>query len=161
MRILSLDIGTNLGWATSCPEGIDAGTKILANRRQLDYAKKLRMDRRLDVRVMALTDWLWAHQIPDWIVFEDVRWVSSQAQGHLYGSLRGSIWTFAHKVFAEIECLDTSKLKLWTTGHGGATKEMMLAAAKKRWPEHVRADMDDNAVDALCLLMWGRETIKV
>lgn len=163
MKILALDLGTQLGWASYESnefESIHASTLVLAGAGDLKYAKKLRMDRRLDIRVMAFTDWLWAKPKFDWIIFEDVRFASSQAQAHLWASFRGIVWAYAHRTGTQPECLDTSKLKLWTTGHGNATKEMMLASATKRWPRHVRAGMDDNACDALCLLMWAKETIK-
>lgn len=168
--ILALDLGTQLGWATlttglgamGVGELTDAGTLVLAGAGDLKYAKKLRMDRRLDIRVMAFTDWLWRQPKRDWIIFEDVKFASSQAQAHLWASFRGVVWTYAHQTGTQPECLDTSKLKLWTTGHGNATKEMMAFAASRRWHEHtVGQNLDDNAIDALCLLQWARETIKV
>lgn len=160
MKILSLDIGTSLGWATSMPGGFSAGTLVLGTDKNLRYMKKLRMDRRLDIRALALALWLEAQSPVDWCVFEDIRFASSQAQAHLWGSLRGVLWSWAGRRGINIDCLDTGKLKLWTTGHGGATKEMMLASAQRRWPEHVGDGLGDDAIDALCLLMWAREKIQ-
>lgn len=160
MKILSLDIGTSLGWATSTPGGVAAGTLVLGTDKNLKYAKKLRMDRRLDIRALALALWLEAHAPVDWCVFEDVRFASSQAQAHLWGTIRGVVWSWAARRGINIDCLDTGKLKLWTTGHGGATKEMMACAALRRWPEHtVGRNLGDDAIDALCLLQWAREKI--
>lgn len=161
MRILSLDIGTSLGWAklNEC-DAVSTGTKVLGTEKDLKYAKKLRMDRRLDIRAAALALWLEAQPLMNWCVFEDVRFASSQAQAHLWGTLRGVIWSYAARRGINIDSLDTGKLKLWTTGHGGATKDMMAASAATRWPQYMRPDMDDNAVDALCLLQWAREKIK-
>lgn len=162
MKILALDLGTQLGWARQDEFGsIFSDTLVLAGAGDLKFAKKMRMDRRLDIRVGALTDWLWERTKHDWIVFEDVKFASSQAQAHLWASFRGVVWAYAHRTGTQIECLDTSKLKLWTTGHGGADKAAMRTAAVSRWQNRVRLGMDDNAVDALCLLMWARETIKV
>lgn len=157
MKILAIDIGTSLGWASATDGGVAAGTLVLGTDKNLKHAKKLRVDRRLDIRALALALWLEAHSPVDWCIFEDVRFASSQAQAHLWGSLRGVIWSWAGRHDVQIDCLDTGKLKLWTTGHGGATKDMMAASAATRWPEYMRLDMDDNAVDAICLLQWARE----
>lgn len=130
----------------------------LASDKNLRYAKKLRMDRRLDIRIAALTDWLERQTSVQLCVFEDVKFASSQAQAHLWASFRGVVWSWAARRGMDIDCLDTSKLKLWTTGHGGATKEMMAAAAARRWPWLNTDKYDDNGVDAICLLQWARET---
>lgn len=159
MKIRAIDIGTNLGWADLGDDGtVSAGTLLLASDTNLRQAKKLRFDRRLDIRVQALVNWLWNSVVPERIVFEDVRFCSSQAQGHLYGSLRGVIWTYAHRKGIQIDCLDTGKLKVFTTGAGNATKEMMATAAAKRWPWLNTDRLDDNGVDAVCLLQWARVT---
>lgn len=169
MRILALDLGTQLGWATlhtglgamGVGELTDAGTIVLAGAGDLKFAKKTRLDRRLDIRIKAFADWLWESPKNDWIIFEDVKFASSQAQAHLWASFRGIVWGYAAITGTKTECLDTSKLKLWTTGNGGAKKEAMRIAARTRWPDLVCLEYDDNAIDALCLLQWARETIKV
>lgn len=151
-----------MGWAklNEC-EAVSAGTKELASPKALKEAKKQRWDRRLDLRAGAFALWLESQPLIDWIVYEDVKFCSSQAQGHLWGTFRGVVWSFAARRGTNIETLDTGKLKLWTTGHGGATKEMMACAALRRWPDlTVGRNLDDNAIDALCLLQWAREKIQ-
>lgn len=168
MKILALDIGTQLGWARlstgrgamGVGELTFADTVLLGTEKNLRHAKKLRMDRRLDIRALALALWL-EDQTPDWCVFEDVRFASSQAAAHLWGTLRGVIWSWAGRKGINIDSLDTGKLKKWTTGSGAADKPAMLAAVRRRWPDDFRPSWDDNAVDAFCLLRWARETIKV
>lgn len=158
-HILAIDLGTKLGWAMSRPvEGISAGTMILASDKNLRYAKKLRMDRRLDIRIQVLALWLEAQPV-DLLVWEDVRFCSSQAQGHLWGSLRGVLWSFAARRGILTDCLDTGKLKRWTTGSGAADKPAMEAAVRRRWPELVQPGYDDNTYDALALLQFFREKI--
>lgn len=160
MKVLALDLGTHLGWAKHCThaEETTAGTKLLATDKELRDAKKLRLDRRLDLRVNTFTDWLENQVSVHVCVFEDVRFASSQAQAHLWASFRGVVWSWATRRALTMDCLDTSKLKLWTTGHGSATKEMMAAAAARRWPWLNTDKYDDNGVDAICLLQWARET---
>lgn len=160
--VLALDLGTSLGWATvKAFDKFEAGTEVLATPKNLKLAKNLRMDRRLDIRASRMAYWLSNQPSPDLLVFEDVRFASSQAQAHLWASFRGIVWAYAHEHAIVTDCLDTSKLKLWTTGAGNATKEMMAAAAAKRWPWLGTDKYDDNAVDAICLLQWARETYRI
>lgn len=159
-KILALDLGTNLGWASYCHvKGATAGTLVLASDKALRDAKKLRLDRRLDIRIQALSLWLESQPV-DLLVWEDVKFCSSQAQGHLWGSMRGVLWSFAARRGILTDCLDTGKLKKWTTGSGSADKQAMEQAIRFRWPELVRSEYDDNAYDALALLQFFRETYK-
>lgn len=157
MKSLALDLGTSLGWAKHCSySGLSVGTLVLASETNLRHAKKLRMDRRLDIRIQAFSSWLESQPV-DQIFFEDVKFASSQAQAHLWGSLRGVVWSYAARRNILIDCLDTGKLKKWTTGSGSADKPAMLAAAVRRWTDEIHSTWDDNAVDAFCLLKWAQE----
>lgn len=49
------------------------------------------------------------------------------------------------------EC-NVSTLKLWTAGHGNATKEQMVEAVNRRWNLSLT---DDNHADAVALMQWG------
>jgi Holliday junction resolvasome RuvABC endonuclease subunit len=158
VKILALDLGSTLGWAMLSSDGIKAGSTVLVTDAALRTDKKLRLNRRLDSRCSMLANLLWGLTLPELVVFEDVKFASSQAQAHLWASFRGVVWTYAHREGIQTDCLDTSKLKLWTTSAGNATKEMMRAAACKRWPDVVKSHYDDNAVDAICLLKWAQET---
>lgn len=156
MKILALDLGTKLGWALHCSyAGLSVGTVTLASPKDLKEAKKFRLDRRLDIRVQNFAGWLEAQPV-DQIVFEDVRFCVSQAQAHYWASLRGVVWSYAARRGTIIDCLDTGKLKKFTTGSGAADKQAMLIAASDLWPELVQSTWDDNAIDAFCLLQWAR-----
>lgn len=164
--LLSLDLGTNLGWArlmtglgaAGVGSLIDAGTVELASRKELVEAKRHRWDRRLDLRAERLAAWLDAQEGVSMVVFEDVKFASSQAQAHLWASFRGVVWSWATHHSIKIDCLDTSKLKLWTTGNGAAKKDSMRFYAERRWSDLVLPKHDDNAVDAICLLKWAMQT---
>jgi len=176
-RILSLDLGTKTGWALS-PGSlayVPAGTWVLESPTGMRYAKKLRMDRRLDPRVMALVNHLGEvhEKTPlDYIVFEDIRFASSQAQSHLWGSFRGALWAFAHLNEIQVDCLDTGKLKKSATGSGSADKPAMAAALVRGFPALFAHEkglvkclrtgtlLDDNAVDAIHLLNWAQSVLK-
>lgn len=154
MKILALDLGTKLGWARH-HKTVTAGTLLLSPEKDLREAKKLRLDRRLDLRATFFSHWL-ESQTANLVVFEDIRWASSQAQAHLWGTLRGVLWSWAARKYVTIDCLDSSKLKKWTTGSGAADKQDMLNAATARWPELIQSSWDDNAIDAFCLLQWAQ-----
>lgn len=158
MNILSLDLGTKTGWAYRKDDNFEtAGTFVLATPKELTEAKSHRWDRRLDIRCERLAAWL-DSRLVDFVVFEDVRFASSQAQAHLWASFRGVLWSWATRHHVKIDCIDTSKLKVWTTGSGVAKKEQMRAAAETRWPSFVKPQHDDNAIDAICLLQWAMVT---
>lgn len=168
--ILALDLGSKTGFAYSFEGSLNAGTWTLASDAELRYAKKLRCDRTLDIRVRKLIFRLQslrsmlraANGSIDLIVFEDVRFASSQAQAHLWGSFRGAVWAFASANGIDTDCLDTGKLKIHATGHGGATKEAMRRAWYKKYPLSLvngivadSQDLGDDAIDALHLLDWS------
>lgn len=133
------------------------------------------MDRRLDPRVMALVNHLGEvhRKTPlDYIVFEDVRFASSQAQAHLWASFRGAVWAFAHLNGIQTECLDTGKLKKFATGSGAADKSSMALSLVSKFPAVFSLEkglvkywetgtlLDDNAVDAIHLLNWAQSVLK-
>lgn len=182
MRILSLDLGTNTGWAVG-QDGklVDCGTWKLATAKEIKVAGLTRMNRRLDPRIPALWGNLFMTEFSghalDWIVFEDVQFSSSTQQTQLWSSFRGVVWTFASVHHAiKVECLPTGKLKLFGAGHGGATKEMMAAHLLTGSDPRFFLDatsslvqftggngtkiLDDNAVDAVHLLHWAMKTLK-
>jgi len=168
-RIVAFDLGSKTGVAHNLC-GFSATTWELATTKELVYAKKLRCDRRLDIRVhrllFKLSELKNAFDVSgfpiDIIVFEDVRFASSQAQAHLWGSFRGAVWAFAAERGIDTDCLDTGKLKKFATGSGAADKEAMRAAWIKKYPSQLingkslsSQALDDNAIDALHLLHWA------
>lgn len=176
MNILSLDLGTTTGWAFRRNGLMRAGSVLLATEKALTIQRKVRGDRRGDSRVQALWEFLEDTEEScgsfDAIVFEDVKFIRSTAQGQLWPSFRTTVWLYAYMHELMVECLATGKLKIFATGNGAATKEMMAAWLVKKNPEMARfydgalrladndAILDDNAVDALHLLFWAESTLK-
>lgn len=150
MIILALDLGTKTGWAHVNHQGaIASGTVTLANRAELKAAREEQFDRRFDPRFPALLDFLCAREQtlgkPDLIFFEDVLFSEYTYQTQLWSSLRAAVW--AYKCIAaiqEIECLDTSGLKKFATGNGAATKRMMAAFLRKKFPNEFHASPTAN-----------------
>ncbi len=164
-----------MGWAINDTESgeLSAGTARLDSISGLARFKKTGDARHFDPRVSALLLVLDQLDVKlggaDTLVFEDVKFASSQAQAHLWASFRGAVWAWAVSKAPRnirISSLNTGTLKKFGTGHGNATKEMMAAALLRKLPaatvgptaDTVRMHseiLDDNAVDALHLLLWA------
>lgn len=174
MKILALDIGTKTGWCCWENNHLSLSTEVLATKKEVNTWGKERLDRRCDPRIERMAR-LVRKQMSilggdsghvDWVVFEDVEFASSRKQAHLWASLRAAIWLTAAPV--KIECVPVGTLKAFATGHGGATKEMMMKAVQLWNPErfafrkdHVldyntNSKLDDNACDALHLARWAK-----
>jgi hypothetical protein len=172
MNCLAIDIGTHCGWACSA-DAIRAGTWTLCDAKEVKKQKALRMNRRCDIRIPRL----WRHVAEihgltplNWIFFEDVEFVRSTMQAHLWAGLRSVLWLFAEHNQIQIECIPVGTLKAFGSGYGAADKNLMARAAVSRYPDllEVRdqkivlklngAELDDNAIDAIHILKWGLQT---
>jgi hypothetical protein len=174
LNILALDLGTHTGYATLI-DGVEAGgTWLLATDKELKAQKKLRLDRRNDMRISALFDRIRSLRDRthfDWVFFEDVQFLSTQLQAQLWASLRAAVWMHGRDGL-QMDCVPTGTLKLFGAKHGGATKEMMAAALgceliptglkTKPYKFIFRGqEIDDNEVDARHLLNFARHKLKI
>jgi len=184
MNILALDLGTQTGWALSVPNRlgggdlVDVGTFRTATPKEITAWGKTRMTRRADPRIQRLNNFVVGIHSKirlDWILFEDVTFASSQFQTQMWASLRAAIWLTGSACpnvgFPQFECCPVTTLKKFSTGKPGAKKEDMAKALVMVDPRF-RLDgskvidqtngqtIDDNAVDALLLLKWGKVILK-
>lgn len=176
MNILALDLGTTTGWAYRDPATgrLVASSTELMTKREIAAQAKIRMDRRQDGRILRfwerLNQFFRAYPV-DWLVFEDVQFAKSRMQAHLWASFRTTVWLFAAERGLKVECLSTDRLKLFATGSGIATKELMAAWLPRKCSEVRFFDnalrlvdgneiLDDNAVDAAHLLLWSESVLK-
>lgn len=171
MKILALDIGTKTGWALSDGENFSCGTEVLATKEEVTAWGKQRLDRRCDPRIsrMAALVRNLSTEV-EWIVFEDVEFSSFRKQTQLWASLRATIWSAACPPI-KFECVSVKTLKLYATGHGGATKEMMMGAVARYFPNRFKFDgknlfdvstqtrLTDDAADAIHLLRWAHHNL--
>lgn len=143
MKILALDPATNTGFAHSC--GI-SGTWDLSIRR--DESRGMRLIRlHGKLNEMKLTVGV------ELLVYEAARNAAPKMQGALVvqAELQGVITLWCEQNRIEYKGLSPSEIKKHATGKGNANKEMMIAAAKRKWPEAQISD-DDNQADALHVL---------
>jgi Holliday junction resolvasome RuvABC endonuclease subunit len=152
---LALDIGTTTGWAIRKPEAVLSGSWLLATPKELRHQRKLGEERTGDLRFFRLRDRIEEtvrdHLIEN-IVFEDVLFLSSQAQSQLWASLRAAVWMAGES--HRVECVHTGTLKKFATGAGNARKEAMIATVANLPPPWGRLVRDDNEADAVLILRW-------
>ena len=133
---------------------------------RIEVSRHEREDRRCDPRVLALFDHLNMFESPAWVVFEDVEFSTYTLQTQMWASLRAIMWLWARSRKSRVECCPVTTLKKFATGHGGATKNMMMAAIPKVYPADFQLDakgklrdrhkrkVSDDEADALHLLRW-------
>ena len=162
MRILALDLGTKTGVAHNLNNGhVQADTWVLATPKEIREWGRSRLTRRADPRIRRLFDNLFTcrerKSCPDLVVFEDVLFQSYTFQCQLWSSLRAMIWAvFDGKT--HLDCVPTSTLKKFATGHGGATKEMMAASLRQLHPTLYKGEFTHDEVDALWVWLWAEKT---
>jgi hypothetical protein len=167
--IFGLDLGTKTGFSYQPQPGrVFGGTWLLATEKQLREARKVGKDRSGDIRVIELQSLLGdqaafhkAQSLGGTVTwaFEDVQFLSSQAQSQLWASFRTVVWIVAHEHGFRVLPVPVGTLKKFATGHGNATKEMMLAALQKT-DEIFPVDADDNEVDARWLRRFAAQSAK-
>jgi Holliday junction resolvasome RuvABC endonuclease subunit len=146
MPILALDPATNMGWALS---PLISGVWDLSIRRDESMGMKF-------MRLRAkLNELLENYQIK-LVVYEAARNASPKMQGSLVhqAQLQAIIIDWALLNGVESKGYSPKELKKWATGNGNAGKPLMVATAKKFWPE-VNI-LDDDHADAL--LLWKMAT---
>lgn len=153
MIILGLDLGTKTGWAKSIADSVTSGTWTLATPKEIHEQGKNREDRNRDIRIRRLSENLRESYVYDLIVFEDVEFIKYRLQGQLWASFRAVVWLApAMRVVG----VPVGTLKKYATGWHNATKEQMAEALQKRHPKLFLPTMDDNAVDATWLMLYGK-----
>jgi Holliday junction resolvasome RuvABC endonuclease subunit len=84
------------------------------------------------------------------VYFEEVRRHKGTDAAHIYGGVVAVLTSFCEDKGIPYQGIPVGTIKKHATGKGNANKEIMLAAAKEKWPEY---DIkDDNQADAMWLL---------
>lgn len=144
-RILSLDLGSQTGWAFQDRTGAIA-TGVTQFLGALPPGNRW-------IRFHA---WLGSWGDPELIVYEEpfIHFKHRSGLGLSYGFKTLLELYTAQK---EIRCIGVAPtvLKKWATGHGNATKQQMLVFSRSmKWEIQ-----DDNEVDARWLLEYARKRI--
>jgi len=146
MPILALDPATKMGWALS---PLLSGVWDLSLKRDESMGMKF-------LRCRAKLNELLDNYRIQLVVYEAARHAAPKMQGSLVhqAQLQAIIMDWAMTAGIESKGYSPKEIKKWATGNGNASKEIMVAVAKSRWPEI--AIVDDNQADAL--LLWQMAT---
>ena len=147
-KVLALDLATTTGWADIAHGIIDSGSKSFARK----PATKTRTASTPGEPFHLFEVWL--NELirtakPDIIVYEEVyRWRGASA-AHAFGGFRAIFLKTCHCKEIATKGYSPTEIKKFFTGKGTAKKELMIAEAKKRWPD-LNLTSDDE-VDALAI----------
>lgn len=136
---LAIDPATKCGWATEYA----SGTWDLSIRRDESGGMRL-------VRLRGKLSEIHAATPVTLLVFEAARHAAPKMQGALVvqSELQAVIKLWCQDNAVEFRGYSPSEIKKHATGKGNAGKDLVMAAAMKRW----KFVLDDNQADALWLL---------
>ena len=141
--ILSLDLGTTMGWAVSNQHGlIMSGTAHFRPRRfEGGGMRYLRFTHWLDETLNVLGR-------IDAIYFEEVRRHIGVDAAHAYGGFLASLTAWCEEQSIPYDGIPVGTIKKFITGKGNASKSEVIAAVKALGFNPA----DDNEADAIALL---------
>jgi len=146
MKIIALDLGTKTGWAISTPElGVISGVQVFDVKRGESPG----------MRYLRFSVWMF-----ELITQVEPNLMAYEAPHHRGGAATEILNGFSTRIQEycadygiEYQSVHTGTLKKYATGSGRASKEEMIAAAQKKYPD--QQIEDDNQADALCILDWA------
>jgi Holliday junction resolvasome RuvABC endonuclease subunit len=150
LKVLGLDLGSNLGWADSIAGIIDSGSVAFVRR----TGRKTISDDHEGIKFLEFHKWLKGYirlQKPDLIAYEEPmgHWKNASAPQLILG-FRGIILMNAAFSNIPVYPIPQTVLKKYATGKGNADKELVLECAKLRFPTHNIQSHDQ--ADALFIL---------
>ena len=150
LNVLALDPSTKTGFAHSC--GV-CGTWDLSVRR--DESKGMRL-----IRLRGKLNEILKSVGVDVVFFEAARHAASHMQGALViqAEIQGVIVVWCEDNKIEYRGLSPSEVKKHATTKGNASKDIMVAAAKSKWPD--KCIHDDNTADALWILDFAMKQLE-
>lgn len=149
LRILALDPATKCGFAHSC--GISGTWDLSVRRDESSGMRLLRLRGKLNEILSSVGI--------DLIVYEAARHAAPKMQGALVvqATIQGALTLWAEERKIQYRGVSPKEIKKLAAGSGNANKQMVIAAAAKRWPS---VDItDDNHADALWILEFAKLTL--
>jgi len=144
--ILALDLGTYTGWAVATCDGvISSDTQPFKPQRFEGGGMRFLRFRRWLNEMLSLTPHI------NVVYFEEVRRHAGVDAAHAYGGFLATLTAWCEHHNIPYQGVPVGTIKKHATGKGNASKEDMVAAARKRGHDPI----DDNEADALALLHWA------
>lgn len=143
MNILAIDPGTHCGYAISV---FESGVWDLSVGRHEGGG----------MRFVKLRNYLKKiSEGVELVVYEEVRGHKGVDAAQVYGGIVAILQEHCEEADIPYQGVPVGTIKKFATGKGNSNKEVMLAAARARWPE--ANILDDNRADALFLLAWAKQ----
>lgn len=150
-RILAFDLGTSAGHASYVDGLIQSGLiRTQPTRFESQAIRYIKFER----AVVALFDVI----KPDIVFFERVHRHVSTIASQVYGGYLTTLMVACEKRGVPFEGLSVQAIKKFAVGRGNAPKELMIAAAKKRFPD--QEILSDDVADALWIMALGMDLSK-
>ena len=150
--ILALDLGTQTGWALLGRDGaITSGSELFKPQRFEGGGMRYLRFKRWITEVKQSADGLNA------VFFEEVRRHAGVDAAHAYGGFMAHLTAWCEHHLIPYQGVPVGTIKKHATGKGNASKDDMVAAARRLG----HAPADDNEADALAILHWAIETQEV
>jgi Holliday junction resolvasome RuvABC endonuclease subunit len=147
--ILSLDLGTQTGWAVLKKEHITSGTISFKNDRYHGGGMRYLLFSRWLDHIESL-----CNRSITAVYFEEVRRHLGVDAAHAYGGFLATLTAWCEQRNIPYQGVSVGTIKHHVTGKGNATKEAVMDAMRKKGYTLLQ---DDNEADALALLEWARD----
>jgi crossover junction endodeoxyribonuclease RuvC len=145
MRLLCLDLGSTVGFADRCEDGISSGfVGLKGGRYEGGGMRYLRFRQWLNTQA--------SNCRPDIVYFEEVRRHLGTDAAHVYGGLLATLTAWCEEQKIPYRGVPVGTIKKTFTGKGNASKDEMINAACHHFK---RVVTDDNEADALGILYWA------
>jgi Holliday junction resolvasome RuvABC endonuclease subunit len=148
MRILSLDLGTHMGWAVAENNNIAASGTV--------HFKTTSKFTGGGMRGLKMQQWLNEQKKPNMVTFEEVRAHTGIDAAHAYGGYLMVLTAWCEEKGIPYMSIPVGTIKKHATGKGNAKKPAMVNAAYMI--SGIIPD-DDNQADAICILDYTIKNI--
>ena len=140
---IGIDPGTRCGWAVIYPDGFhESGVwNLTSKRHQGGGMRYVNFKREFS---SMLGDALLLG--PCVVYYEEVRRHAGTSAAHVYGGIVAHLMAVCEEDGVPYSSIPVGTIKKHATGKGNASKEMMIEAARVRWPGF--EPQDDNEADA-------------
>ena len=148
MVVIGIDPGTRCGWCVLGDDGqVSSGTwNLKPSRFEGAGMRFVRLRKYLDELIRA------AH--PDQLACEEVRRHLGVDAAHIYGGILAILQEQCEIYRIPYQGIPVGTVKKRATGKGNAQKDVMIAAAKAKWPDF---NGDDNEADARWIALCALE----
>jgi|SRR5579863_1701509 len=146
---LSLDLGTNTGWA------VDDGGPLVSGSMNFKPGRHEGGGMRFLRFKEFLNEMLRKHGPIEAVYYEEVRNHKGVDAAHVYGGLHAFLTAWCEHNKIPYQGVPVGEIKRHAAGKGNCGKPEMIAAMRAKGHQHL-SDTDDDEADALAIAHWRR-----